>query len=107
MEGWESGGAKVLADKVKVTESNGKGLGWVAEENFSGEAADCDASAADGVKEGGVGKGNKRAGDIGGESSVLRLEMGGTVKLMERAEISGGGVCTWGGLERVYGVSGG
>jgi hypothetical protein len=37
----------------------------------------------------------------------LRLEMGGTMGLMERAEISGGVVCTWGGLKRVYGVSGG
>jgi hypothetical protein len=34
-----------------VTESDGKGLGWVAEKEFHGEAA------ADGVKEGGVGRG--------------------------------------------------
>jgi hypothetical protein len=37
----------------------------------------------------------------------LRLEMGGTVGLMKRAEISGDGGCTWGGyqvVERVDGV---
>jgi hypothetical protein len=43
--------------------------GWVAEEEFGGEAADCDISAADGVKDGGVGRGTKGAGDIGDEGS--------------------------------------
>ncbi len=36
MEGWGFGGAKVFADKVKVTESGEKGLGWVAEKEFDG-----------------------------------------------------------------------
>ncbi len=30
-------------------------MGWVAEEKFGGEATDGDVSAAEGVKEGGVG----------------------------------------------------
>jgi hypothetical protein len=42
--GWSGGSC----DKVKVTEGNGKGLGWIAEEDCCGEAA------AGGVKEGGV-----------------------------------------------------
>ncbi len=37
------------------------------------EAADCDVSAADGVKEGGVGREAKGAGYIGGESSVFKI----------------------------------
>ncbi len=31
-------------------------------------------------------------------TASLRLEMGGTVGLIERAEIGGKGACTWGGL---------
>ncbi len=48
------GGAEVFANNVKVTKSDGKGLGWVAEKEFDGEAADINVSAADGVKEGGL-----------------------------------------------------
>jgi hypothetical protein len=40
------------------------------------------------------------------KAASLRLEMVGTVGLMERAELSGGGVCMWVRLEREYGVSG-
>ena len=43
------GGAEVFADKVKVSERGGKGLGWVTEKKFNGEAADFNISAADGV----------------------------------------------------------
>jgi hypothetical protein len=41
------------------------------------------------------------------KEASLMLEMGGTVGLMERAEMSGEGVGTWGWWERVYRVSGG
>ncbi len=33
---WGFGGAEVFANKVKVTESGEKGLGWVAEKAFDG-----------------------------------------------------------------------
>ncbi len=73
-----SGGAEVLANKVKkVTESNGKGLGWVAEEDFGGEAADCDVSVANGVKKGGVGRGAERARDVRDEGRVFEIRNGG------------------------------
>ncbi len=36
MKRWVFGGAEVFADKVKVTESGGKGLRWVAEKEFDG-----------------------------------------------------------------------
>lgn len=49
MKGGGFGGAEVFADKVKVSERGGKGLGWVAEKKFNGEAADFNISAADGV----------------------------------------------------------
>ncbi len=50
-----------------------KGLGWVAKDKFCGEAADGDVlvSAADSVKEGGVGGGAEGTGDICGEGSVF------------------------------------
>ncbi len=47
-------------------------MGWVAEENFGGEAADCDVSA-DGVKEGRVGRRAEGAGNVGGEGSVFEV----------------------------------
>jgi hypothetical protein len=47
LEGWGVDGAKVFANKVKVTKGDGKGLGWVADFNVS---------MVDGVKEGGVGR---------------------------------------------------
>ena len=49
MEEFFFGGAEVFADKVKVSERGGKGLGWVTEKKFNGEAADFNISAADGV----------------------------------------------------------
>ena len=51
-------------------------MGWVAEDKFGGEAADGDVSAADGVKEGGVGRGAESAGDISGERSVFDIGEG-------------------------------
>jgi hypothetical protein len=36
LKGWGFGGAEVFVDKVKVTESGGKRLGWVAEKDFDG-----------------------------------------------------------------------
>ena len=50
MEGWGFGGAEIFADKVKVTKSDGKGLGRVAEKKFDSEATDFDTFAANGVK---------------------------------------------------------
>ena len=49
-------------------------MGWVAEEKFGGEAADCDVSAADGVKEVRVGGRAERAGDVSGEGSVFKVK---------------------------------
>jgi hypothetical protein len=52
-------------------------LGWVAEEKkFGGEAMDGDVSAADGVKEGGVGRGAEGTGDIRGECRVFKVRDG-------------------------------
>jgi hypothetical protein len=59
---------------VQVTKGGEEGLGWVVEKKFGSETADCDISAADGVKEGGVGRGAKGAGDIGGEGSIVDTE---------------------------------
>ena len=53
-------------------------MGWVAEDKFGGEAADVDVSAADGVKEGGVGRGAERTRDICGEGSVFKVRDGGS-----------------------------
>ncbi len=77
MKGWGFGGTQVFADKVKVTESDGKGLGWVAEKEFGGEAADFDVSAGDGVKEGGVGRGAESARDVSGKGGVFEISDGG------------------------------
>ncbi len=48
-------------------------MGRVAEENFGSEAADLNVSAADGIKEGGVGRGAKSARDIGSEGGVSKI----------------------------------
>jgi hypothetical protein len=48
-------------------------LGWVAEKEFCGEATDFEVSAAEGIKEGGVGRGAEGARDIGGEGSVFEV----------------------------------
>ena len=45
----------------------------VAEKHFYGEAADFDISAAEGVKNGGVGRGAEGARDVGGEGSVFEV----------------------------------
>jgi hypothetical protein len=54
-----------------VTKSDGKRLGWVAENFFDGEAADFNVSAGGGVKEGSVGRGAESARDAGGERGVF------------------------------------
>jgi hypothetical protein len=56
-------------------------LGWVAEEKFGSEAADGDVSAADGFKEGRVGRRAERAGDVGGEGSVLEVKNRGSSRV--------------------------
>jgi hypothetical protein len=43
------------------------------EEELGGEAVDGDVSVADGLKESGVGRGTKRARDIGSEGSVYEV----------------------------------
>ncbi len=73
LEGWGFGGAKVSSDKVMVTKSDGKGLGWVAEKTFDGEAADLDVSVADGVKKGGVGRGAESTRDVGSEGGIFKI----------------------------------
>ena len=39
---------------------------WVAEKKWYSEAADFEVSAAEGIKEGGVGRGAESARDVGG-----------------------------------------
>ena len=47
-------------------------MGWVAEKEWDSEAADFKVSAAEGIKEGGVGRGAEGARDvISGERSVF------------------------------------
>ncbi len=46
---------------------------WVAEKEFDGKAADFDVSAAEGIKEGGVGRGAESTRDVGGEGSVFEV----------------------------------
>ncbi len=46
-------------------------MGWVAEKESDSEAADVKVSAAEGIKEGGVGRGAESARDVGGEGSVF------------------------------------
>ena len=43
------------------------GLRWVAEKKWYSEAADFEVSAAQGIKEGGVGRGAEGARDVSGE----------------------------------------
>ncbi len=46
---------------------------WVAEKKWYSEAADLEVSAAEGIKEGGVGRGAEGARDVGGEGSVFEV----------------------------------
>ena len=46
---------------------------WVAEKEFCSEAAEFDISAAEGIKEGGVGRGAESTRDVGGEGSVFEV----------------------------------
>ncbi len=75
MEGWGFGGAEIFTDEVKWPRAMDRdcgGLRW----RILVKVADCDASAAGGVKECGVGRGIKGAGDIGGEGSVFEVRDG-------------------------------
>ncbi len=45
----------------------------VAEKDFGSETADLDVSAANGIKEGSVGRGAKSARDIGSEGGVVTI----------------------------------
>ena len=42
-------------------------------EDFEVSAADFEVSAAEGIKEGGVGRGAESARDVGGEGSVFKI----------------------------------
>jgi hypothetical protein len=46
-------------------------LRWVAEKEFCSEATDFDISAAEGIKEGGAGRGAESTRDVGGEGSIF------------------------------------
>ncbi len=46
---------------------------WVAEKMWYSKAADFEVSAAEGIKEGGVGRGAESARDVGGEGSVFEV----------------------------------
>ena len=46
---------------------------WVAEKEFDGKTAGLNISAAEGVKEGGVGRGAESTRDVGGERSVFEV----------------------------------
>ena len=48
-------------------------MGWVAEKKWDSEAVDFKVSAAEGIKEGGVGRGAESAGDISGERGVFDI----------------------------------
>ncbi len=48
-------------------------MGRVAAEEFGSKSADFDISAADGIKEGGVGRGAKSARDISSERGVFEI----------------------------------
>ena len=48
-------------------------MGWGAEKEWDSEAADVKVSAAEGIKEGGVGRGAESARDVGGERSVFEV----------------------------------
>ena len=48
-------------------------MGWVAEKEWYSEAADFEASAAEGIKEGGVGRRAESARDVGCERCVFEV----------------------------------
>ena len=48
-------------------------MGRVAEKDFGSEAADFDVSAANGVEEGGVGRGAESTRDAGSEGGVFKI----------------------------------
>ena len=60
---------------------------WVAEKEFWSEAADFEVSVAEGIKEGGVGRGAESARDVGDEGSVFdACDMRGPVWVVNRWE---------------------
>ncbi len=72
---------------------------WVAEKEFDGEAADL--SAADGVKEGGVGRGAESTRDVGSEGGVFKIGDG------RDGGVDGEGSNRWGtGGGNVWGIRG-
>ncbi len=74
---------------------------WVAEKEFDGEAADFNVSAADGVKEGGVGRGAESTRDVGSEGGVFKIGDG------RDDEVDGQGSYRWGtGGGNVWGIRG-
>jgi hypothetical protein len=82
-----------------VAKGGEKGLGWVAEDKFCGESADGDVSAARRIAVRRVvleGEPRERETYVA-KAASLRLEIGGVVGLMERAEISGARLGGWGG----------
>ncbi len=48
-------------------------MGWITEKEWYSEAADFKVSAAEGMKEGGVGRGAESARDVGCERSVFEV----------------------------------
>ena len=67
---WWSGG---VCARGQGDQERWIGIEGVAEKKFYGEAADFDISAAEGVKNGGVGRGAEGARDVGGERSVFEV----------------------------------
>ncbi len=59
-----------------MTKSDGLGLRGVAKKKFDGKAADFNLSAADDVKEGGVGGGAESTRDVGSEGGVFEVRDG-------------------------------
>jgi hypothetical protein len=80
-----------------VAKGGEKGLGWVAEDKFCGESADGDVSRRIALRRV-VLEGEPRERETYvAKAASLRLEIGGVVGLMERAEISGARLGGWGG----------
>ncbi len=48
-------------------------MGWIAEKEFDGKVADLNISAADGDKEGGVGRAAESMRDVGNDGGVFEV----------------------------------
>jgi hypothetical protein len=64
-------------------------LRWVAEKEFDSEAANFNVYAADGVKEGGVGRGAESTRDVGSEGGVFKIGD------WRDGRVDGEGSCRW------------